>query len=330
MTAMTAMTATDMSGISAQKSGAAQAATPALYEILDPRFRRYVLPNAALVTLAEGCAWLEGPVWFADHDCLLLSDIPNDRLLRWTETGGVTEYRKPAGFPNGNTRDRQGRLITCSHQHRCLLRTELDGRITALAQRYAGKRLNSPNDVVCRSDGTLWFTDPPYGISTDYEGGKQCSELPAAVYCFDPKHGELIVVADDFEGPNGLAFSPDERLLYVAESGAQFAADPTHHIRVFAVDGRRLTGGAVFHRISPGHADGFRADQDGNLWCGAGDGVQCIAPDGTHLGTIKLPFTVSNLSFGGRHSSRLFACASHSLVAIYTNQRGAASPIAEE
>jgi gluconolactonase len=294
------------------------------YEILTPRFRGYVLPNAALVTLGEGFAWLEGPVWFADQDCLIVSDLPNDRLMRWSESGGITEFRKPAGFPNGNTRDRLGRLITCSHQRRSLLRTELDGRVTPLATHFEGRRLNSPNDVICRSDGTLWFTDPVYGISTDYEGGKASPELPAAVYRLDPETGALDVVTDSLDGPNGLAFSPDERLLYIAESGAQFAADPDHHIRVFEVGDATgwLRGGRVLRTISPGHADGFRTDEDGNLWCGAGDGVQCIAPDGSHLGSIKLPCTVSNLTFGGRHRSRLFICASHTLFAIYTNQRG--------
>ena len=235
---------------------------------------------------------------------------------------------RPSGFANGHTRDRQGRLIGCSHQHRCITRTELDGRITVLADRYAGKRVNSPNDVVCRSDGTIWFSDPHYGINTDYEGGKQTPELPPVLYRLDPQDGSLQVMADDFEGPNGLAFSPDERRLYVAESGRQFAADPVQHIRVFDVldDGKQLSPGRIFHKITPGFADGFRLDQDGNVWSSAADGVHCIAPDGTKLGRIKAPFTVSNLAFGGRDRSRLFICASHTLFAIYTNQRGAERP----
>jgi gluconolactonase len=298
------------------------------FEILDQRFRSCVVANSPLLKLGEGFAWLEGPVWFADHDCLIFSDIPGDRLLRWTAEGGISVFRSRAGFPNGNTRDRQGRLISCSHQHRCLLRTELDGGVTVLADRYRGKRLNSPNDVVCRSDGSIWFTDPPYGINTDYEGGRQTQELPAAVYRFDPSSGELEVVAADFEGPNGLAFSPDESLLYIAESGRQFAADPVRHIRVFDVQerGRQLGAGRFFHKIAPGYADGFRLDEDGNLWCGADDGVHCIAPDGTKIGRIIVPFPVSNLAFGGRHRSRLFLCASHTLFAVYTNQRGALRP----
>jgi len=297
------------------------------FDILDPRFRAYVLPNAPLVKLGEGFAWLEGPVWFADQDCLLMSDLPNDRIMRWTESGGVSVFRAPSGFANGHTRDQQGRLIGCSHRHRCVTRTELDGSITVLADRYRGKRLNSPNDVVCRSDGTVWFSDPHYGINTDYEGGKQQPELPPTLYRLDPGTGELTVVADDFEGPNGLAFSPDERLLYVSESGRQFAADPVQHIRVFDVTGDgRLSHGREFHKVAPGYADGFRLDQDGNLWSSAADGVHCIAPDGAKLGVVKVPFRVSNLAFGGRNRARLFICASHTLFAIYTNQRGAERP----
>lgn len=299
-----------------------------MFEILDDRFRAFVLPNAPLVNLGEGFAWLEGPVWFADHDCLLVSDLPNDRIMRWTEDSGMSVFRKPSGFANGHTRDREGRLLGCSHQNRCITRTELDGRITVLADRYKGHRLNSPNDLICRSDGTIWFSDPHYGINTDYEGGKQTAELPSAVYRLDPKDGSLQIVADDFVGPNGLAFSPDEQLLYIAETGAQFAADPVRHIRVFDVldNGQRLSQGRMFHAVSPGFADGFRVDVDGNVWTSAANGVHCIAPDGTMLGRINIPFTVSNLTFGGRNRSRLFICASHTLFAVYTNQRGVIGP----
>ncbi len=296
-------------------------------QILDPEFRALVLPNAPLLTLGQGFAWLEGPVWFADADQLLVSDLPNDRILRWTELGGVCVFREPSGFANGHTRDRQGRLIGCSHRHRCITRTELDGSLTVLADSYRGKRLNAPNDVVAHSDGAIWFTDPLYGISTDYEGGKQTSELPALVYRLDPASGELAVVADDFVGPNGLCFSPDERRLYVAESGAQFAAEPVHHIRVFDVeDGRRLAHGRVFHTVSPGHADGMRCDEAGRVWTSAGDGVHCLSADGALLGKILTGGTVSNLAFGGRGRSRLFLCASHALLAVYTNVRGAQRP----
>jgi gluconolactonase len=298
------------------------------FKILDPRFRSYVLPNAPLTKLGEGFGWLEGPVWFADLDCLLVSDIPNDRIMRWTEGGGVSVFREPSGFANGHCRDRQGRLLGCSHRHRCITRTELDGSLTVLADRHEGKRLNSPNDIICKSDGTIWFSDPRYGINTDYEGGKQVPELPPMLYRFDPRDGSLRVMADDFEGPNGLAFSPDERLLYVAETGRQFDEHPTRHIRVFDVheDGERLGSSRIFHTVRPGYADGFRVDEDGNLWTSAGDGVHCIAQDGTLLGLIHVPSTVSNLTFGGRNRSRLFLCASHTLYAIYTNQRGAERP----
>ncbi|MEO8714138.1 MAG: SMP-30/gluconolactonase/LRE family protein [Acetobacteraceae bacterium] len=296
------------------------------FVIVDARFRSFVLPNAPLVKLAEGFAWLEGPVWFADQDCLLVSDVPNDRIMRWTDSGGVSVFRQPSGFANGHTRDRQGRLIGCSHQHRCITRTELDGRITVLADRYRGKRLNSPNDVVVRGDGTIWFSDPHYGINTDYEGGKQAPELPPSLYRLDPRDGTLAVVADDFDGPNGLCFSPDERLLYVAESGRQFAPDPVRHIRVFDVAGERLANGRVFHTVEPGFADGFRCDEDGNVWSSAADGVHCIDPSGALLGKILVPSTVANLTFGGRERSRLFLCASHTLHAIYVNKRGAQRP----
>jgi gluconolactonase len=295
-----------------------------LYDICDERFRAYMLPNARLETLAQDCGWLEGPAWFADQACLLVSDVPNDRILRWSASGGLSVFRQPSRFANGHTRDRQGRLIGCSHQDRCITRTELDGSITTLISHYDGKRLNAPNDVVCKSDGTIWFSDPHYGINTDYEGGKQTAELPANLYRLDPRDGSLRVMADDFDGPNGLAFSPDECLLYVSESGKQFADHPPRYIRVFNVldDGLRLTGGRTFHTVDPGFADGFRVDVDGNIWTSAGDGVHCIAPDGTRLGRINLPYTTSNLVFGGRHLAQLFICASHTLYAIYTNQRG--------
>ena len=297
------------------------------FAILDERFRAMVLPNAPLLTLGEGYGWLEGPVWFADQDCLLVSDLPNDRILRWSERGGVSVFRQPAGFANGHARDRQGRLIGCSHRHRHIERTELDGAITVLASHHDGKRLNAPNDIVCKSDGTIWFTDPIYGISTDYEGGKQTPELPPRVYRFDPRDGSLRIVADDFIGPNGLAFSPDERWLYIGETGDQFAVETPRHIRRFAVaDGGTLSGGEVFHSVSPGYADGFRVDEDGNIWSGAADGVHCIDPSGALLGKIFTPATVSNLAFGGRNRSRLFLCTSHALQAIYVNVRGAARP----
>ena len=298
------------------------------FEIHDERFRAMVLLNAPLEVLGEGFRWLEGPVWFADQDCLLFSDLPNDRILRWSENSGVSVFRQPSGFANGHCRDLQGRLIGCSHQHRCITRTEFDGAITTLVSHFEGKRLNSPNDVICRSDGSIWFTDPTYGINTDYEGGKQASELPPRVYRFDPDDGSLRVVADDFEGPNGLAFSPDEGTLYIAETGRQFSAEPRQLIHAFDVheDGQTLFNGRDFHKVSPGAADGFRVDEAGNLWSSAGDGVHCIGPEGALLGKILVPRTVANLAFGGRNRSRLFICAGTSLYATYTNVRGAARP----
>jgi gluconolactonase len=296
-------------------------------EFIDDRFRSMVLPNAPLEVLGEGFRWLEGPVWFADHDCLYVSDIPNDRILRWSEDGGVSVFRRPSGFANGHARDPQGRLIGCSHHERCITRIELDGTVTVLAREFGGKRLNSPNDIVCKSDGSIWFSDPLYGINTDYEGGKQSSELPPTVYRFDSVTGKLSVAADDFDGPNGLAFSPDERLLYVAETGRQFDPRPRQYIRRFNVDADgRLSGGECFYKIEPGFADGFRVDEKGNIWSSAANGVHCISPAGEPLGKILIPSVVSNVAFGGRNRSRLFICASQRLMAIYTNVRGCVRP----
>lgn len=294
-------------------------------EQYDPRFKPCVLPNAPLLTLGEGYAWLEGPVWFADANQLLVSDLPNNRVLRWTDDGGVSVFRQPSNFANGHTRDRQGRLIGCSHHGRCITRTEVDGSVTVLADRFDGKRLNGPNDVVVARDGAIWFSDPHYGGNTDYEGGKHQPELPPYLYRLDPD-GTLAVVADDFTGPNGLCFSPGERLLYVAESGWQFAENPTRHIRLFDVAGGTLRNGRVFHEVSPGFADGIRCDEDGRVWSSATDGVHCIEPDGTLIGKILTGTTVSNLTFGGRNRSRLFICASHRLMAVHTNVRGAQVP----
>jgi len=298
------------------------------FEFIDPRFRHFVLPNASLEKLGEGFRWLEGPVWFGDRNCLLFSDIPNDAIMRWSEDTGVTVYRRPAGFPNGQTRDREGRLITCLHHERCVTRTEFDGTVTVIADRFEGKRLNSPNDVIVKSDGTIWFSDPPYGILTDYEGGKQEQEQKARVYRLDPRNGVLSAVTDEFDGPNGLCFSPDKRKLYIVETGLMAVDDPVKNIQVFDVDesGAGIRNGRVFHTIAPGNADGIRADEDGNIWSAAGDGVHCLDPSGALLGKIKIPYTVSNISFGGRYHSRLFICASEVLFAIYTNRRGAQRP----
>lgn len=298
------------------------------FEIRSPRFARYILSNAFLETLAAGFRWIEGPVWMGDANCLLFQDLPNDRTMRWIEGQGVSVYRAPSHYANGQTRDRQGRLIACSHSERCIYRTEYDGSITKLIDRHDGKRLNSPNDIVVKSDGSIWFTDPLYGISTDYEGGRQTSEQPPAVYRVEPETGEIRIVASDFDGPNGLAFSPDETRLYIAETGNQTEQSPRQYIRVFNVepDGTTLSGGDIFCKIEPGYCDGMRVDEYGNIWSSAADGVHCISPDGELLGRIFVPHRVSNITFGGPAKNRLFIGGSTTLYAIFLNCRGAQFP----
>jgi gluconolactonase len=301
----------------------------AYFEAVDPRFANYTIPVCKLETLHTGMRWAEGPVYFADGRYLVFSDIPNNRMLRWDEESGhVSVFRYPSGFANGNTRDRQGRLISCEHGNRRVTRTEPDGTITVIADRAGGKRLNSPNDVVVKSDGTIWFTDPPYGILTDYEGHKAESEIGGChVYRCDPETGEISAVATDFVKPNGLAFSADERQLFVADSGRSHAPDAPHHIRVFDVtDGRKLTNGRVFATIDPGVPDGFRLDEDGNLWVGAGDGVHCFDPNGKLIGKILTPEAVANVTFGGAKRNRLFIAATSTLYAVFLNTRGIQTP----
>ena len=297
------------------------------FDILDPKFAHYLLANAALEELASGFRWIEGLVWMGDADCLLFQDLPRNRTMRWIEDAGISTYRCPSHYANGQCRDRQGRLISCSHRERCLFRTELDGTLTRLVDRHDGRRLNSPNDVAVTSDGSIWFTDPLYGIQSDYEGGRQASEQPPALYRFDPGNGNINLMAADFDGPNGLAFSPDETRLYVAETGDQTTDNPKQYIRVFDVasDGG-LSGGGIFHKIEPGYADGLCMDEEGNLWSSAADGVHCIDPDGRLLGKIRVPYRVSNLTFGGPFRNRLFIGGSHTLYAIFLNRRGAGWP----
>src|SRR4030081_3236557 len=242
---------------------------PAIHA-LDPRFEKYWLKLSAVERLTTGLRWAEGPVWFGDGRYLLCSDIPNNRIIKWEEeTGAVSIFRKPSNFANGHTRDRQGRLITCEHGGRCVTRTEYDGSITVLIDSFGGKRLNSPNDVVVKSDGSIWFSDPTYGIDSDYEGDAAPSEIGASfVYRYDPATGDCAAVATDFVKPNGLAFSPDEKFLYIADTGATHVKDGPRHIRRFAVgpDGRALSGGDVFATCDPGLFDGFRLDVRGNIW----------------------------------------------------------------
>ena len=296
------------------------------FEILDGRFQHLVKTSARVERLYEGCRWAEGPAYFPAHRTLVWSDIPNDRILRFDETtGGVGIFRQPASYANGNTLDREGRLITCEHGNRRVTRTEHDGAITVIADRYEGRRLNSPNDVVVRSDGSIWFTDPAYGIDSDYEGHKGESEIGACnVYSVDARTGAVRIVADDFVRPNGLAFSPDERLLYVADTGATHVPDGPRHIRAFRVgEDARPSGSEVFATCTVGLFDGFRLDAAGHLWTSAGDGVHCYEPDGTLIGKIKLPERVANVAFGGPKRNRLFICATTSLYAVLLPVNGA-------
>lgn len=293
------------------------------FQIDDPAFASYVLGNAPVKRLATGFDWAEGPVWFGDLQCLLFSDIPNNRILRWT-TEGLTTFRAPSNYANGHTRDRQGRLISCEHGTRRVTRTEWDGQITVLADGYQGKPLNSPNDVVVARDGSIWFTDPHYGIMSDYEGFRSAQELPCNVYRVDGA-GEVEAVITDMACPNGLAFSPDETRLYVADTGRMHQGDP-QHIRVYDLVGGRPVNGRLFHAIEPGCADGIRVDADGNLWSSAGDGVHCIAPDGHRMGRILVPEKVSNLCFGGRAKHCLYITATTSIYSVVLNRKGVQWP----
>lgn len=296
-------------------------------EVYDERFRYLTLGNSWVEKLYTGTLWAEGPVYFADGNYLVWSDIPNNRMLRWAG-GHVSVFRDFSNNSNGNTRDRQGRLITCEHGARRVTRTEPDGSITVLVDQFQGKKLNSPNDVVVKSDGTVWFTDPPYGILSDYEGHFAEGEYGGCyVFRFNPATGALDAVVEDFNKPNGIAFSPDESKLYVVDTGRSHSPDGEHHIRVFSVDNQgRLSGGEVFAEVSPGIPDGLRVDLHANIWTSAGDGVQCYAPDGVCLGKITVPEPVSNLTFGGEKRNRLFITATTSLYAVYVATTGAQRP----
>jgi gluconolactonase len=297
--------------------------------VLDPGFNKYRLALASVERLASGMRWCEGPVYFGDARCLLWSDIPNNRIMRWDEeTGRVSVYRKPSNNANGNTRDRQGRLVTCEHDFRRITRTEYDGSITVLMDKFDGKKLNSPNDVVVKSDDTIWFTDPVFGILGNYEGHVDASELPMNVYRLDPKtgHATMVVSGNDLPGPNGLAFSPDEKKMYIVASRDA----PDRSIRVYDVtdDGKLVNGKLFIQAEAGGTPDGFRVDVDGNLWCGWGmgnekqDGVKVFDPSGTPIGFIALPERCANVCFGGPRRNRLFMAASHSVYSLYVNMQG--------
>jgi len=295
-------------------------------EVFDGAFAKYQEKLASVERLGTGYRWAEGPVWFGDGRYLVWSDIPNNRMMRWSEESGeIGVFRSPSNFANGNTRDRAGRLVTCEHGGRRVTRTEYDGAITVLADSFEGKPLNSPNDVVVSSDGSIWFSDPAYGIRGYYEGYQARRELPCAVYRIDAGTGDLALVADDLTAPNGLAFSPDESVLYVVDSGA---SPSSIHAYEVADGGRALTNRRLLIDADEGTPDGFRVDVDGNLWCGWGmgpglDGVRVFTPDGRLIGGISLPERCANLVFGGRYRNRLFMAAAHSVYSLYVNAQGA-------
>ncbi len=294
-------------------------------DIRDARFAKLIHGNARMERLWTGGRWAEGPAYLPAGRYLIWSDIPNDRLMRWDETdGSVSIFEQPCRNQNGHTVDAQGRLVSCEHRGRCVSRIEPDGSRTILADSYQGKRLNSPNDAVVKSDGSVWFTDPTYGIDSEYEGDAAPSEIGASnVYRIAPD-GTMTVVISDMVKPNGLAFSPDERLLYVADTGRTHDPNCTPAIRAYplAADGVSVGKGSEFVVCDAGLFDGFRVDTDGNIWSSAGDGVHCFASDGTMIGKILVPEVVANVCFGGPKRNRLFICATTSVFSLYVNARG--------
>ncbi len=295
------------------------------FEVIDPGFSECLIGHARVERLWTGARWSEGPVWFAAGRYLLWSDIPNNQIMRFDETdGSVSVFRAPSNNSNGHTVDLQGRLVSCEHLSRRVTRTEHDGRVTVIADRFEGKRLNSPNDVVVKSDGSIWFTDPSYGILMDYEGARAPSEIGAChVYRVDPASGAIRIVADDYVMPNGLAFSGDESVLYVSDTGVTHMPGGPAHIRSHQVaeDGT-LSGGAVLATCSAGLFDGFRLDREGRIWSSAGDGVHCLSPEGALIGKIHIPEIVANVCFGGPKLNRLFICGTTSLYSVYLNVNG--------
>lgn len=288
------------------------------FEVLDHRFKRLFVGTAHVDKLFSGCRWSEGPAWFPASRSLIWSDIPNNRMMRFDETdGSVSVFRKPSGNSNGNIMDRQGRLVTCEHGGRRVSRTEHDGQVVTLADLYQGGKLNSPNDLVQKSDGSLWLTDPTYGIDSDYEGNKAEAEQPGSyVYRLD-LDGTLTAVCTDFVKPNGIAFSPDESLLYIVDTGRSHVPDGPAHIRRFTVaPDNTLSGGEVFADCTNGFFDGLRLDTEGRIWTSAGDGVHCYDPDGTLIGKVLIPEVVANVCFGGEKLNYLFICGTTSLYGV--------------
>jgi gluconolactonase len=295
-------------------------------EVRDPRFPRLIHGSAGLDLIWTGGRWCEGPAYLPAGRYLIWSDIPNDRLMRWDATDEtVSVFEKPCRNQNGHAVDRQGRLVACEHRSRCVTRIEPDGSRTVLAERFDGMRLNSPNDVVVKSDGSIWFTDPTYGIDSEYEGDKAPSEIGASnVYRIDPETRAVTLVIDDLVQPNGIAFSPDESLLYVSDTGGSHRPEHEAKIRAYPIsmDRAGVHDGHDFATCDSGAFDGFRVDTDGHVWSSAGDGVHCIAADGTLLGKILIPEVVANVCFGGPKRNRLFICATTSVFALYVNARG--------
>jgi len=299
---------------------------------LDRRFEACFAGHVRVERLWTGARWAEGPAWFAAGRYLVFSDIPNDRMMRFDETdGSVSVFRAPAFNSNGNSVDALGRLVSCEHRARRVTRTELDGSVTVLADRWRGRRFNSPNDVVVKSDGSVWFTDPDYGIMSDYEGEKAEGEVGACnVYRIDPSSGAVDAVATDFVKPNGIAFSPDEKVLYVADTGGSHVEGGPRHIRRLEVgaDGRTLGASRVFAECGAGLFDGFRADAEGRIWTSTGEGVHCYLPDGTLAGKILVPELVANVEFGGPRRNRLFICGTTSLYSVFLTTTGAPRTVA--
>lgn len=293
---------------------------------LDDRFRKYIIGNTSMKRLYTGTSWAEGPAWNGVGKYLVWSDIPNNVQLRWIEDDArVTVFRNPAGYSNGNTFDYEGRQLSCEHGGRRVVRYEANGTVTVIAERFEGKRLNSPNDIVVHPDGAIWFTDPPYGINGNYEGYKAEKELKEAVYRADPKTGQVTKITDEVSAPNGLCFSPDYKRLYIADTGAggrdmkSWEMESAKTVR----NGKRFILLDIPGTGAPSAADGIRCDVDGNVWAGARPGVQIIAPNGERIGMIRLPENCANVCFGGPRRNRLFMTASQSLYAVHVQTSGA-------